>query len=100
MKTIIVAIDNSPQAQNALEYAASLAKLVKAKIILFNSFDLGTRSVNLMQNASSMDELVREKRKHLEEISVRVKNEYGIEVAYYSKFSIIEQEINELANQL
>jgi nucleotide-binding universal stress UspA family protein len=100
MKTIIVAIDDSPQAQNALVYAASLAKLVNARIILFNSFSLRTKPANLLINQQSMDDLIKEKRKFLEEIASRIKNEYKIQVAYYTKFCIIEEEINDLANQV
>lgn len=47
-----------------------------------------------------MNDLIREKRRFLEEIAVKIKNEYEIQVAYYTKFCIIEEEINELANQV
>ena len=40
MKTILVPTDFSEEARNAAEYAVKLAKEVKAKVILFHTFQV------------------------------------------------------------
>lgn len=99
MKTIIVAIDNSPQAQNTLEYAASLAKVTKAGLVLLNSISFADNSAHLRIKLHLTDDFLKEKIKQLERMAVRIRSQYEIPVAYYTKL-FSGQHINILAEQL
>lgn len=57
MLTILVTTDFSPVAENAVAYAASLAKQFNAKIILFNAFKLSVHASNARISAAGMSEL-------------------------------------------
>lgn len=84
MKTFIVAIDFSEEAENALNYAASLAEKLKARIILFNSFKIPLHVSNSILSADSIAELERKNEELLHEKASAISSQFGIETGYES----------------
>lgn len=94
MKTLIVATDFSPEAENALEYAGAAAKDLKAKIVLFNSFTIPAHFTRSLFPASALDELTRQNQKSLQERAQSLSKKYSIEVAYESALMDIEDRLD------
>ncbi|WP_373057520.1 universal stress protein [Zunongwangia sp. H14] len=67
MKTIIVATDFSPEAENALLYAAGFAGKIQARIILFNSFNIPIHLGNSILPAEALNKLEEENKQLLQE---------------------------------
>ena len=67
MGTILVATNFSKTSDNAVLYAAHLAKLFKAKLVLFNVFKLPVHASNTWLSAESMDAMVAVNRNRLKE---------------------------------
>lgn len=78
MKTFIVATDFSEEAENAINYAASLAREVNAKIILFNSFMIPLHLSNSILPADNIAELERKNEELLQEKATALSQSYGI----------------------
>lgn len=57
MMTIIAATDFSILAENAVEYAAAIAKHKNARLILFNSFVIPFHAANTLLPASGIQAL-------------------------------------------
>ncbi|WP_432327069.1 universal stress protein [Mucilaginibacter sp. P25] len=57
MKTIIAATDYSPAAENAVTYAAALAKHFNYRLLLFNAFSLSLHESNTLLPASIVSDL-------------------------------------------
>lgn len=76
MKTILVPTDFSKIARNAIDYAVEIAKITKAKLILFNVYNLpvvpseGPAALN-------MDELEQESNRELKKIERSIHNKHG-----------------------
>ncbi|MBB6274560.1 nucleotide-binding universal stress UspA family protein [Pedobacter cryoconitis] len=96
MMTIIAATDFSILADNAVEYAAAIAKHKNAKLILFNSFVIPFHAANTLLPASSIQALMIENEIRLLERSFSLSYDYEIEVGHESAFSFIEDELKEV----
>lgn len=96
MPNILVATDFSPVAENAVAYAASIAKQFNAKLILFNAFKLSVHASNARVSAEGMNELFLENLNRLKEKTLLITKDYEIEVAYESSFSFVEDELENL----
>lgn len=86
MQTIVVSTDFSEEAENAAAYAAGLARQIRVRVILFNSFTLPVHAANARLSASSIDSLEEHNRSLLEEKASRLAESFGIEVDYESSF--------------
>lgn len=84
MKTIIVATDFSPEAENALNYAASFAQKTGARIILFNSFVIPSHFGNALLPAEALQSLEEENQNILKLKSKSLSSRFGIETHYES----------------
>lgn len=84
MKTIIVATDFSPEAENALNYAASFAQKTGARIILFNSFVIPSHFGNALLPAEALQSLEEENQNILKQKSESLSSRFGIETHYES----------------
>lgn len=91
--TIIVATDFSEIAENAVEYAAAIAKHSNAKLILYNSFDISIHAANTLLPGSSFQKLLNENEIRLIERSLSLSIDYDIEVGHESALSFVEDEI-------
>ncbi|MGY0038681.1 universal stress protein [Pedobacter sp. NJ-S-72] len=96
MMTIIAATDFSILAENAVEYAAAIAKHKNARLILFNSFVIPFHAANTLLPASSIQALMIDNEIRLLERAFSLSYDYEIEVGHESAFSFIEDELKEL----
>jgi nucleotide-binding universal stress UspA family protein len=94
--TIIVATDFSDLAENAVEYAAAIARHNNAKLILFNSFVIPMHAANTLLPGSSFQRLLNENEIRLIERSLSLSIAYEIEVGHESTFSFVEDELTDL----
>ncbi|WP_224999107.1 universal stress protein [Cesiribacter sp. SM1] len=78
MKTILIATDYSKSANNALEYAAALAKGLKAKLVIYNAFNLALAPATAPDTFPDVDDLIRENGERINRIGTRISETYGI----------------------
>ena len=100
MQTIIVATDYSEEAQNALDYAACLARQSNSKIALYNSYRISVHAANGLISPETITKLVQENREKLKQTAARISKKYQIPVEYYTKYCTVEEGLNELAEQI
>ncbi|SMC86393.1 universal stress protein [Pedobacter africanus] len=96
MMTIIVATDFSEVAENAVEYAAAIAKHSNARLILFNSFEMPVHAANTLLPASSIQKLLSDNEIRLIERAIALSLDYDIEVGHESALSFVEDELKAL----
>ncbi|MEP6948542.1 MAG: universal stress protein [Ginsengibacter sp.] len=100
MKTIIVATDYSGSANNAIKYAAALARHTNSTLVLVNSFELSVSAANTLLPASSVDDLISINRKRLKDIAIDTSNTFGIPVKYRSGTSFLRGELDNQVERL
>jgi nucleotide-binding universal stress UspA family protein len=99
MIIILVATDFSPIADNAVEYAAAIAKQFEAKLILFNAFTLPVHASNTLISASGFQNLLDRNEARLKEKASLIASAYNINVEHESKFSYIGDELKVLLDK-
>jgi len=80
MKTILVPTDFSSSANNAVMYAAALAKEWKAKLILLHSFHIPIPPSGMPAATFSIDELQKNKERVLEREVSRIHRHYDVKI--------------------
>lgn len=80
MKTILVATDYSPAAENATAYAAHLSKVMQAKLVLLNVFKLSIHASNSLATIDQIDMKMEGSAKKLAILAIKLSREYDIEV--------------------
>jgi nucleotide-binding universal stress UspA family protein len=87
MKTILVATDFSRNAENALSFAILLAQKIKAKIILFNAFQIPIPIAEVPYNL--LEEELKSKKEEannkLRAESEKIRHAGGVNFEYYTK---------------
>lgn len=96
MRTIIAATDFSEIAENAVAYAAAIAKQINARLILFNSFVIPFHASNTLLPADVIQKLMTDNEIRLLEKSFTISYEYGIEVGHESSFSYVHDDLKAL----
>lgn len=99
MKTILAATDYTELAENAVNYAASIARRYDYKLIILNDFTISIHATNALLSAEAVEELIDENRLLLESKALLLASEYGIEVIARATFSFIENAINEVVDE-
>lgn len=94
--TIIAATDYSEIAENAVEYAAAVAKFVKAKLILLNDLTLTVSTSNSQLPAHRIQGLMDENAARLAEKAASLSARYGIEASAKTTFSFVTNELKTL----
>ncbi len=93
MKKIIAATDFSPVAENAVAYAASIAKQTGSELILYNAFVVPVHAANAMLPADGIQELLEQRKNRLEAKALLLAAVYDIKVRHEANFSFIEDEL-------
>ncbi len=96
MKTILVPTDFSKAASNAAEYAARLAKALKANVVLLHVYHVPiqeTTEVPMM--VITPDKLQKKNEAYLKKEATHLQKESGIEVRYIAKMGMAVDEILE-----
>ena len=100
MKTILVPTDFSDSAKNAINYAAELAKLTKAKLILFHVFHIPAVPSDV-PFVMPLDEIEKDTLKALTKIKKNILFKHGSElnIVCKTKLGFAVDEINEITKE-
>lgn len=97
--TIIAATNFSSIANNAVTYAAGLAKATGAKLILFNSFSLSVHSANSLITAESMQKQMDKAALRLQTFGAEITDLFKISVESICSYSFLEDELPSIITQ-
>jgi len=97
--TIIAATNFSAIANNAVSYAAGLAKSTGSKLVLFNSFSLSVHSANSHITADAMQQQINKATSKLGNLAKEIADSFKIEVDYICNFSFLEDELPKIIDQ-
>ncbi|MCP2025374.1 nucleotide-binding universal stress UspA family protein [Flavobacterium sp. HSC-32F16] len=97
--TIIAATNFSSIANNAVTYAAGLAKATGAKLILFNSFSLSVHSANSLITAESMQKQMDKAASRIQTLGLEIADLFKISVESICSYSFLEDELPSIINQ-
>jgi nucleotide-binding universal stress UspA family protein len=96
MRTFIVTTDFSDIAENAVEYAATGASIMGAKIILFNSFKLPLHASNTILSVENVQAMIDKNKRRLEDRAKDLIKRYDIKVEVESTLLNVEDEVERL----
>ncbi|MBD0776372.1 universal stress protein [Maribacter sp. ANRC-HE7] len=94
--SILVATNFSKLSENAILYAASVAKKLHTKLILYNAFKLPIHASNARLSATFVEGLIEKNRNRLHESAQDLYQKFGIEVIVETSFSSLDQEVDHL----
>ena len=94
--SILVATNFSKLSENAVLYAASLAKHLNTKLILFNALRLPIHASNARVSATNVEVLMDKNREKLRETAQDLIQKFGIDVTYKTSFTSLDQEVDHL----
>lgn len=97
--TIIAATNFSAIANNAVAYAAGLAKATGAKLVLFNSFSLSVHSANSHITADAMQKQIDKAIARLEKLAKETGDLFKIETKAICTYSFLEDELPRIIDQ-
>lgn len=99
MDALIVATDFSEVAENAVEYAAAVAKHNNAKLVLYNSFVIPTHAANTLLPAASIQKLITDNEIRLIERALSLSIDYDIETEHESNLSFVQDALKTLIDK-
>jgi len=99
MDALIVATDFSEVAENAVEYAAAVAKHNNAKLVLYNSFVIPTHAANTLLPAASIQKLITDNEIRLIERALSLSIDYDIETEHESNLSFVQDALKILIDK-
>ncbi|HMG07171.1 MAG TPA: universal stress protein [Mucilaginibacter sp.] len=99
MKTIIAATDYKELSENAAEYAADIARLSKARLILLNDFTISIHAINARLPGPAIEELLSENELRLKKKAALLSEKFGIKVLPKATFSFVEDELKSLIDE-
>jgi nucleotide-binding universal stress UspA family protein len=99
MKTIIAATDYTELAENAVEYAASVARANKVRLILLNDYSIPVHASNAHMSAAIVQKMLDRNEARLKERAMNLAKLYEIEVIHKSTFSFVEDEVENLITE-
>lgn len=94
MKTIIVCTDFSQEAENAIHYAASMARENQYHIVLFNLQSVSIHALNAQASADFFYEQTVKNQKKLTDKASEIGNLYAIKTAYHLASGSFIEELN------
>jgi nucleotide-binding universal stress UspA family protein len=96
MKTIIVATNHSDTANNAVRFSADLARVFKAELLLFNSYQLNVHVRNALVGPNVLDQISKDNDNRMRQLVQDLALQYQINVRY--KISNEVDTLKELEN--
>jgi nucleotide-binding universal stress UspA family protein len=99
MDTILVPVDFSPISSTASRYAAELAKLFKAKILLFHAYMLPTPVTDMPYIMTTVDEVQKENEAMIRKEAEKLHGEFGIETEWLVRIGIPSDETKVLTEE-
>jgi len=100
MKTILAATDFSPCASNSVEYAAELAHVMQAKLILFHACHVPLIGTEIPVEIATMDDVEKKGLEELSGIAARLQQRYSnlLDIECVCKCGFAVDEINQQAH--
>lgn len=95
MKKIIVATDYSPEAENALQYAAGVAATMGCELVLFSLQNASIHVLNARLPANSLNAHITAKKEYLEEKAKAVHQKFGINASPYFATGVFFDELKQ-----
>jgi nucleotide-binding universal stress UspA family protein len=99
MQTILVPADFSPVSRNASVYAAELARLFNARLLLFHAYMLPTPVSEVPYVMVTADEMQQENEAFLKKEADHLNTTYGVQVEWLVRIGIASDEIKELTKE-
>jgi len=99
MQTILVPVDFSPVSRNASVYAAELARLFNARLLLFHAYMLPTPVSEVPYVMVTADEMQQENEAYVKKEAAQLQATYGIQVEWLVRIGIASDEIRELTKE-
>ncbi len=96
MSTIVAATDYSNIAENAVEYAAAIAKLKNERLILLYDIEVAFHAENAQLSPASFEALYQKEESRLRLRTTSLGEKYGIEVLPKVTNSVVENELTNL----
>lgn len=98
MQTIIVATDYSVEATNAMNYAAEMARHFKARLILFNAYQLPENSPATPLSHADLERHLLKNKTYLQTIANRLQLQHNIKVDCWTSLTYVAEELEMLVN--
>jgi nucleotide-binding universal stress UspA family protein len=99
MQTFLVPVDFSEASDNALHYAARLATLFKAKLVLFHAYMLPTPVSEVPYVMITADELQKENEKLIQNAASKIKEQYQVETSCIVRIGIASDEVKAITKE-
>lgn len=99
MKTLIVATDYSESADNALLYAAQMARQLGLNLVLYHAYNLPVPPTEGMVPPTYIQESLAEDQARLEELATQITNEYGVPAEAQCSVSPLIEHLGTLGSQ-
>ncbi|MEZ4937274.1 MAG: universal stress protein [Crocinitomicaceae bacterium] len=81
MKTILVATDYSAPAENAVEFAAQLAKTIGAELTLFNVYKMNIHASNSFSSLAHIEKMKKQNADELSAHAIKIGDKYGVQTS-------------------
>ena len=99
METILIPVDFSPASYNASIYAAELARLLKAKLLLFHAYMLPTPVSEVPYVMITVDELQKENEGLIKKDAEKLHENFGVEVEWLVRIGIPSDETKAITEE-
>lgn len=99
MQNILVPVDFSPVSRNAAIYAAELAKLFNARVLLFHAYMLPTPVSEVPYVMVTADEMQKENEEFIRKEAEHLHGTYGVEVEWLVRIGIASDEVKNLVKE-
>ena len=99
MQTFLVPVDFSAASNNALEYAAQLARIYNARLLLFHAYMLPTPVSEVPYVMITADELQKENEKLIERDAREITQKYQVETDWQVRIGIASDEIKAITRE-
>ncbi len=100
MQTFLVPVDFSAASNNALEYAAQLARLYNARLLLFHAYMLPTPVSEVPYVMITADELKKENEKLIERDARQITKKYQVETDWQVRIGIASDEVKAITREM
>lgn len=99
MNTILVPVDFSPASRNAAAFAAELAKVLQARLLLFHAYMLPTPISEVPYAMVTVDNLQKENEEQIKKEADWLNSEYRLEVEKLVRIGIASDEIKTITKE-
>jgi len=99
MQTFLVPVDFSPASNNAVLYAANLAKVLDARILLFHAYMLPTPVSEVPYVMISADSLKHENEELIKKSAAQIASQFQVETIWEVRIGIASDEIKSITRE-